>query len=298
MLRYFAALLVTWGLRDYGIDGQIGLESTPEKYVEKLVMIFREVKRVLRDDGTVWLNIADSYSGGGRGFGYGGKQDTNKGCEDMPKSIVPNGLKSKDRIGIPHMVVFALRTDGWWWRDEVVWSKLNPMPESVTDRTTKSHEFVFLLSKSASYYYDADAIREPHTWIEKRERPSGMERQAQKYREKVNYGGGGTGFAGHSGGYKADGTSLNHPLGRNCRSVWTIATEPTPYCHFATFPQKFVERPILAGSKPGDVVLDPFAGSGTVGLVAKRHGRSYVLIDLSEEYCKIAEDRLRQRELF
>ena len=172
------------------------------------------------------------------------------------------------------------------------------MPESVTDRCTKSHEYIFLLTKSANYYYDADAIREPHTWVENKPRPSGMSRNGKKYREKVKYGGGGTGFSGHSGSYKADGSPLNHPLGRNKRSVWKINTQPYKEAHFAVFPEKLPELCIKAGSKKGDIVLDPFFGSGTTGYVAQRLYRKWLGIELNPEYIKIANKRFVQQELF
>ena len=240
-----------WGLRDYGESDQLGLEETPEEYVENMVAVFREVKRVLRDDGTVWLNLGDSYAGpkgNNRGEGAGGGQGRGKllGFDNI-KTKVPNGLKQKDLVGIPWMVAFALRADGWYLRQDIIWHKPNPMPESVTDRCTKSHEYIFLLTKNKKYYYDNNTIREPHTWEESKPRPSGMERNAQKYRAKVNYGGGGSGFAGHSGSLKADGTSLNHPSGRNKRSVWTITTKPFKGAHFATFPPDLIEPCILAG---------------------------------------------------
>lgn len=283
--------------------GNLGLEPTPELYVQHLVEIFREVRRVLRGDGTLWLNLGDSYvSARAR---WSSVQQTISGHSrnepidgNRPDQIDHPYLKDKDLAMIPARVALSLQKDGWWLRSVIIWNKPSCMPESVIDRPTTAHEYVYLLTKSADYYYDADAIREPHTWIESKPRPSGMERQAPKYREKVKYGGGGTGFAGHSGTNKADGTSLNHPLGRNKRTVWTINPEPTPYAHFATFPQKLVEPPIMAGSRPGDIVLDPFSGSATVGVVAKRLLRNYILIDLNAEYNeKIAKPRLAQGEM-
>ena len=285
-------------------DNQLGLEETPAEYVENLVNVFREVKRVLRDDGTVWLNLGDSYS-------------SHKDCKSTPQSLSKGtsaekahiiekgrsvtrdtkklkaaGLKNKDLVGIPWRVAFALQADGWYLRQDIIWHKPNPMPESVKDRCTKSHEYIFLLSKNAKYYYDNDAVREPHTWEESKPRPSGMERNAKKYREKVKYGGGGTGFSGHSGSLKADGTSLNHPDGRNKRSVWIIPTKPYSEAHFATYPPDLIEPCVLAGCPEGGTVLDPFAGSGTTGLVAKQHNRNAVLIELNEEYIEIAKQRI------
>lgn len=254
------------------VDEQIGLESTPEKYVENMVNVFREIKRVLKSSGTVWLNLGDSY---------------------VAINNKVAGYKSKDLVGIPWMVAFALRTDGWYLRSDIIWNKPNPMPESVKDRPTKSHEYIFLLTKSSTYYYDADAIREPHTYEESKPRPSVMVREAQKYRDKV-YGGSGTGFQGHSGSLKADGTSLNHPLGRNKRSVWTINPHPYPDAHFATFPEKLVEPCILAGSPLGGTVLDPFVGSGTTLAVAQRLGRKGIGTDISSEYLELASKRLEK----
>lgn len=327
-----------WGLRDYGVDGQYGLESTPEEYVAKVVEVFREVRRLLRDDGTLFLNLGDSYAGSGRGRdadgtwnpGKGGsKQATNVGStigrqvnsKSLSKNLIeqgaignawvkpPQGFKPKDRIGIPHMVVFALRADGWWWRDEIVWKKPNPMPESVTDRCTKAHEFVFMLSKSATYYYDQDAIKEPLTESSIARLSQDVEHQAGSDRVPGKSNGpmkavshkGSTFHKGKTAIHQANRASerprFDHN-GRNRRSVWTIATQPSGLPHFAQFPEKLVEPPIMAGSKAGDIVLDPFGGLGTVGLVAKRHGRLYISIDLSSEYSEIAIDRLRQKELF
>tara|TARA_R100000664_G_scaffold8283_1_gene13691 strand:+ start:40 stop:1002 length:963 start_codon:yes stop_codon:yes gene_type:complete len=286
-----------WGLRDYGEDEQLGLEETPEEYVENMVKVFREVRRALKDDGTLWLNLGDSYSSGGMSTTT---NQTLRGNNDygVTRPKPSENIKPKDLIGIPWRVAFALQQDGWYLRQDIIWHKPNPMPESVTDRCTKSHEYIFLLTKSANYYYDADAIREPHTWVENKPRPSGMSRNGKKYREKVKYGGGGTGFSGHSGSYKADGSPLNHPLGRNKRSVWKINTQPYKEAHFAVFPEKLPELCIKAGSKKGDIVLDPFFGSGTTGYVAQRLYRKWLGIELNPEYIKIANKRFVQQELF
>lgn len=236
--------------------GSLGLEPSPEMYVNHIVDIFREVRRVLRPDGSCWINIADSYAGSPAGntdySPYWKTGGIKNAAETYRKDIKRNfgKLKPKDLCLIPQRLAIALQMDGWWIRSIIIWSKPNPMPESVTDRPTTGHEYVLLLSKSKKYYYDADGIREPHTWIESKPRPSGMERNAQKYRDKVKYGGAGTGFAGHSGTNKADGTPLNHPSGRNKRTVWEIATEPFPEAHFATFPKKLIEPMILAGTSP------------------------------------------------
>ncbi len=371
-----------WGLRDYGVDGQIGLEDTPDAYVAGLVAVFREVRRVLRPDATLWLNLGDSYAGGG---GFAPNAPVNVRRREMIASGenhhgsfaistsqhhrnrsggIPtgNGLKAKDLAGIPWRVAFALQADGWYLRSDIIWAKPNPMPESVTDRPTNAHEHVFLLAPSARYWYDADAVREPHA-LETAPRPSGSREQ---------------GWArAHLGSPQRDsnGGVGAHPAGRNLRNVWTIATQPTPEAHFATFPQALVERCLNAGCpeqvcrtcgearrrvveampderlpyrtvgtgpqaaaagrsdganrpqkvlredgrggdlatrrrrdtgwtdcghgdyRPG-VVLDPFVGSGTTALVARRMGRRCVGIDLSADYLTIAARRLSQQSIF
>ena len=278
-------------------DKQLGLEETPEEYVENMVAVFREVKRVLRDDGTVWLNLGDSYSSnhttGTKDSDTGWKHGKlSKGYHARAGGSGIGFLKTKDLIGIPWRVAFALQADGWYLRQDIIWHKPNPMPESVKDRCTKAHEYIFLLTKNKKYYYDNDAIREPHTWEESKPRPSGMERNAQKYRSKVNYGGGGSGFAGHSGSLKADGTSLNHPDGRNKRSVWTVTTKPFKDAHFATFPPELIKPCILAGCPEDGTVLDPFGGAGTTGVVANRYGRNAILIELNDEYAEMSRNRI------
>jgi DNA modification methylase len=275
-----------FSLRDYGHDGQIGLEATPEIYVERLVQVFREVRRVLRDDGTLWLNLGDSYNA------YNGNRGESATTFDKKRSAKDNALpaghgltvknvKPKDLIGIPWMVAFALRADGWYLRSDIIWAKPNPMPESVTDRPTKSHEYLFLLSKGPRYFYDADAIREDGegTW---------------------NHGGYRNGRSVYLGGKSFDnstdeqGTAGAKPqeAGRNRRSVWTVATQPFPGAHFATFPPKLIEPCILAGSREGDTVLDPFSGAGTTGMVALRHGRSYIGCELNPEYVELSRERI------
>ncbi len=269
-----------YGLRDYGCDGQIGLEATPEEYIEKLVAVFREVKRVLRDDGTVWLNLGDSYANN-RGTGasplMGEKQATNIGSH-LGRLIVPDGLKPKDLIGIPWRVAFALQADGWWLRQDIIWNKPNPMPESVTDRCTKAHEYIFLLTKSARYFYDADAIKEPCQW-------SGSW-SASNTHTAVAQGGN----HGKTSIFNQRWTDKNG--GRNRRSVWTITTKPFKEAHFATFPPEIPEICIKAGSRVGDTILDPFMGSGTTGLVAEKLQRNFVGIELNPEYLKMAKDRI------
>ena len=275
-----------WGLRDYGHDGQMGLESTPGQYVANMVEVFRQVRRLLADDGTLWLNLGDSYASGGGsasqrldelgerlGCGGGHKHSST----DSHRAITPPGLKPKDLVGIPWRVAFALQADGWWLRQDIIWHKPNPMPESVTDRCTKAHEYLFLLSKSARYFYDAAAVSEmraddEHTFYNKRQRPGA------KY-DKSNL--------------KANNLAYSeYQATRNKRSVWTIATKPYSGAHFAVMPADLVEPCVLAGSRPGDTVLDPFTGSGTVGMVALRHGRDFVGIELNPEYAALAESRI------
>lgn len=347
-----------WGLRDYGVVGQYGLESTPEEYVSQMVAVFREVRRVLRDDGTLWLNMGDTYANGGRG-GMGDASTLNGGTESHDASMrallargeaarrPPEGLKPKDLVGIPWRVAFALQADGWWLRSDVIWSKPNPMPESVTDRPTKAHEYLFLLSKSATYYYDAEVIAEASVDAPGISRGGSLSRfgptealiAAEAHRGTKEYGSSGK---------------------RNRRSVWTIATQPFPGSHFAVMPEALVEPCILAGTSPqacekcgapwervverepvpvrpnfdgkrgtlpksagrgGDerdragnvattttgwrsscscentgsadcLVLDPFAGSGTVGVVALRHGRRFLGLELNAEYVTMARRRI------
>jgi DNA modification methylase len=270
-----------WGLRDYGVSGQIGLEESPEEHVKALQEVFEEVRRVLADDGTLWLNYGDAYAGGGRG-GHGAV--INGHHDPYPRIKMPS-VKPKDLLGLPWMLAFALRADGWWLRSDIIWSKPNPMPESVTDRPTRAHEYLFLLSKSARYYYDADAIREPHvrTWEASNGGTFGpVTDQGGKQRAL-----GGT--KAHKGDYP-----LPNPLGRNRRSVWEIPSQPTSDAHFATFPEKLVEPCILAGCPEGGTVLDPFAGSGTVGRVATHLGRRSILIELNADYLTIAARRTAQ----
>lgn len=329
-----------WGLRDYGVEGQIGLEETPEEYVEKLVAIFREVRRVLRDDGTLWLNLGDSYASKPcGGIGHNAKVGNTK--KAIQKSAgVPAGLKPKDLVGIPWRVAFALQADGWYLRSDIIWNKPNAMPESVKDRPTKAHEYIFLLAKSPRYYYDADAIREPMV--------KGDANSGAKNYGRIN----GAEFRDDSTQSRKD-----NPLGRNKRTVWTVSTKPFKGAHFAVFPPDLIEPCILAGSpekacphcgapwereverepqfktridaigrrtgkaldsdyrgigcyraefkgwKPTcqcngndgsghGIVLDPFFGSGTTGLVAQKHGRKWIGIELNPEYIRISRERL------
>ena len=277
-----------WGLRDYGVDGQIGLEPTPALFVQHLVEIFREVRRVLRRDGTCWINLGDSYAGSGEGGG-GNRKGNEHGQHDgmvgkRPK--VAGCLKPKDLIGIPWRVAFALQADGWWLRSDIIWHKPNPMPESVTDRPTKAHEYIFLLSKSAKYYYDAEAIAEP----------LGTMPNAQSRGPKDTPLERGPREAGNTGLHD---TAMRMRNGdkttRNKRSVWTIATYPVKDAHFATYPPDLIEPCILAGCPDGGMVLDPFTGSGTTGLAAIRHGRQFIGIELNPAYIEIAEKRLQEK---
>jgi DNA modification methylase len=233
-----------WGLRDYGIEGQIGAEMDLDKYISDLVAIFAEVRRVLTDDGTLWLNIGDSYTSGGRTWRDADKKNPARGMSY--RAPTPNGLKPKDLIGVPWRLAFALQADGWYLRSDIIWNKKNGLPESVKDRPSRIHEYIFLFSKSERYFYDHMAVREP---------------------------------------------SVNGKK-RNCRSVWTINTEPCNEAHFATFPTALVSRCIVAATKPDSVVLDPFFGSGTVGVVCQTLGREFVGIELNPEYVQIAERRL------
>ena len=269
-----------FGLRDYGVDGQLGLEQTPEQYVAAMVEVFRCVRDVLADDGTLWLNIGDSYAGqrGSQPGRVSGSGATVKG--QGIGAGVPNGIKPKDLIGIPWMLAFALRADGWYLRQDIIWNKPNPMPESVRDRCTKAHEYVFLLSKSERYMFDAQAIAEPvaASTVERLAQPTlAQQVGSNRVPGKTN------------GNMKAVGNTET----RNRRSVWTVATRPYKGAHFATFPPALVEPCILAGSRPGDIVLDPFMGSGTTAQVALQHGRRYLGCELNPDYAPLSRERIR-----
>jgi len=268
--------------------GQLGLEPTPELYVEHLVAIFREAKRVLRDDGTLWLNLGDSYCSIGHKKSHSGHGTTGlaggKAQEQSPvrreNDASSLGLKHKDLVGIPWRVAFALQADGWYLRSDIIWHKPNCMPESVTDRPTSSHEHVFLLAKSERYYYDADAIREPH----KDDSLARVGRGRSENHKWTNGPGGQT--------LATDITKACHPAGRNARNVWTIPTQPFPGAHFAVWPEKLVTRMILAGSRIGDTVLDPFCGSGKSGVAAVKLGRKFKGIETNPEYCEMARKQI------
>ena len=272
-----------WGLRDYGADRQIGLEPTPEEYTAKLVEVFHEVRRVLRNDGTLWLNLGDSYCSGNRDT-YDQVSD-NKGKRGVMnvRPQMPAGLKPKDMVGIPWRVAFALQADGWWLRSDIIWAKPNPMPESVTDRPTKSHEYIFLLAKSEQYHYDGGAIREASV----SDHPSG---NGYKRGQRLSY-------RDEDGARGSDSPWLVKET-RNKRTVWTIATQPLPEAHFATFPRDLVLPCVLAGCPAGGTVLDPFSGAGTTALVAKENGRHWIGIEINPKYNAIAEKRTRQDVLF
>ena len=268
-----------YGLRDYGEDDQIGLEETPEEYVANLVEVFREVRETLADDGTLWLNLGDSYYNYRPSVGKSyPKQTVSKTDQDLPSVSAKRNnklknLKEKDLIGIPWMVAFALRNDGWYLRQDIIWSKPNPMPESVVDRCTKSHEYIFLLSKNRNYYYDNEAIKEEATDWGTRDRTNG------KYHNE------GSGLSPQTGLTKSYAT-------RNKRSVWRVNPANLKDAHFATFPEKLILPMVLATTIPGETILDPFAGSGTTGLVAGKHNRSAILIELNPDYKKIIDKRL------
>jgi len=293
-----------FGLRYYGHAGQIGLEPTPDEFITKLVEVFREVRRVLRDDGTLWVNIGDSYARkpGKGGSGPGGKNgDYSDSYTTAKRKFRPGsgradgvidernirnrdgvgsvpGCKEKDLIGIPWMLAFALRADGWYLRQEIIWHKPNPMPESVTDRCTKAHEYIFLLSKSAKYYFDADSIAEESVApVRAHEKNNGESAVDTKMR-------GHDAYCGNSGT-------------RNKRSVWTVSTKPYKGAHFATFPTELIEPCILAGAPAGGIVLDPFFGSGTTGQVAQALGRQFIGIELNDAYKPLQDERLRQPSL-
>lgn len=302
-----------FGLRDYGMDEQIGLEETPEQFIAKLVEVFREVRRVLRDDGTLWVNMGDSYSGSGKGVWNVPDEQKSKFKETYRPSTNPvkakTGLKPKDLIGVPWMLAFALRADGWYLRQDIIWSKPNPMPESVQDRCTKSHEYIFMLSKSPRYYYDADAIRTPaaessiQRWNQAVEQQADSSRVPGKTNGPMKAVGGPQSDKqrGHSrrhAGFNQRWDAMNKEdqkaMGANKRSVWQVATRPFKEAHFATFPPDLIEPCILAGCPDMGIVLDPFMGAGTTAVVARQHGRNYIGFELNPDYIKIAERRLHR----
>lgn len=279
-----------WGLRDYGEREQLGLEETPEEFVENLVNVFREVKRVLRDDGTVWLNLGDSYANQRSGEGadtlknlnvntYGYKNPTKKQektNKNFNKTLNYGNLKPKNLVGIPWRVAFALQADGWYLRQDIIWHKPNPMPESVKDRCTKAHEYIFLLSKSPKYYFDSEAIKEDSG-------SAGKKSASFKGRQ------GGAEYHATSGGEGSEEKVYDQ---KNKRSVWTVSPKPFKGAHFATFPMDLIKPCVLAGCPQGGVVLDPFGGSGTTAQVADGFNRDAILCELSEDYVKIIKERM------
>lgn len=334
-----------FGLRDYGADGQIGLELNPETYVAALVDVFREVRRALRSDGTLWLNIGDSYAGswGAQGHRISESDEPSwhsSQIKNHPKrssntgTIGSAGVKPKDLYGIPWMLAFALRADGWYLRQDLIWSKPNPMPESVTDRCTKAHEYLFLLSKSNLYHYDAEAIRETAVADHIGSMDDGAQRlpngsnanvgrnfrqpnspqsikspKGQGFTRRAGIGAKGNAKTFRGGGAYTQGRSFhndakverdshgnapNTTVSRNKRSVWTVATAPYSEAHFATFPPALIEPCILAGCPKGGTVLDPFGGAGTTGLVADRLRRNAILIELNPEYAEMAQRRIER----
>jgi DNA modification methylase len=304
-----------FGLRDYGVEGQIGLEPTPDAFVAEMVAVFREVRRVLRSDGTCWLNLGDSYARNGGTQGGGNRELMHMDGTQSRMLRVPagTGLKAKDLIGIPWRVAFALQADGWYLRQDIIWSKPNPMPESVTDRCTKAHEYLFLLSKSARYWYDADAIAEAVTDSTVARLAQDVESQEGSHRVpgKTNGTMKAVGRASGNKSHKAvteyeNSESEEHRTKagllkvsatayatRNRRSVWTVATQPFSEAHFATFPPDLIEPCIKAGCPKGGTVLDCFGGAGTTGLVADRLGRNAILLELNPTYAEMARRRIQ-----
>jgi DNA modification methylase len=260
-----------YNMRNYNAADQIGMEESPDEYVKKLVEVFREVHRVLKDDGTLWLNMGDSYA----------------------KHFEDGGVKRKDLIGIPWLLAFALRSDGWYLRADIIWHKPNTMPEAAKDRPTRAHEYVFLLSKSGRYYYNAEAVKELAVGYDPK-KPGRKRGNAKTFRGGNAYTHGKAKNNSSAVERESHGLTANETGKRNRRSVWTIATRPYKGAHFATFPEELVRPCILAGSRPGDMVLDPFSGSGTTGAVAAKEGRDFIGIDINPDYCKISEQRIQE----
>jgi len=300
-----------FGLRDYGYEGQLGLENLPEEYVKNMVRVFMEVKRILKPEGTLWLNLGDSYAGSGKGIGdnFTGrwKQGTNKGSRTVTQKNrnINNGLKPKDMIGIPWMVAFALRTNGWYLRQDIIWNKPNPMPESVVDRCTKAHEYIFFLSKSGKYYFDQEAIKTTiqdasvQRLLQNIEAQKGSDRVPGKTNGTMkavlkgykHRGKGDKKLTGHSGNFDSEGNLIGDGKA-NKKSVWTVTTKPFRDAHFATFPEDLIVDCIKAGCPEGGIVLDPFMGAGTTALVARKLNRNFIGFELNPEYIDIAKKRL------
>lgn len=303
-----------WALRDYGVEGQLGLESTPDQYVARMVEVFREVRRVLRGDGTLWVNVGDTYLSMG-GSGWQGKNGQRENRRHTQRSLQSRsaratrdmncGIKPKDLVGIPWMLALALRADGWYLRSDIIWHKPNPMPQSVTDRPTTAHEYIFLLTKKANYYYDAASIKEscsPNTHARMaREKPTnqgsaranGGTRATRPMRPVVS---GSRKLGTRSDGVKANAdfaqAMAGHVTHRNKRTVWTVGSKPFKGAHFATFPPKLIEPCVRAGCPPEGIVLDPFLGAGTTAYVAKALNRRFIGIELNPEYLELAKRRV------
>lgn len=306
-----------YGLRDYGVDGQIGMEETPAEFIGRLVEVFREVRRVLRDDGTAWVNMGDSYASGGRGGGGSYMAERGDGAWSGKGSATgwrsaPAGLKHKDLMGIPWRLAFALQDDGWYLRQDIIWHKPNPMPESIRDRCTKSHEYLFLLSKSPRYYYDQDAIKEPVALSSITRIAQDIDQQRGSDRVPGKSNGPMKAVRSKRDSFKRDNSKREQPIPgqsmgthrlkreesgypldtRNKRSVWTVATQGFKGAHFATFPPDLIRPCILAGAPRGEIVLDPFGGAGTTTLVSMQEGRRSILCELNPEYAKLARARI------
>ena len=308
-----------FGLRDYGVNGQIGLEETPAEFIARLVELFREVRRVLRNDGTVWVNMGDTYASRPNGTGGFGGQGGDaphvaiRTANARRSSQVPQGLKHKDLMGVPWRLAFALQDDGWYLRQDIIWAKPNPMPESTRDRCTKAHEYIFLLSKSPQYYCDMSAIREPAAessnirWAQDLERQAGSERVPGKLNGRMKAVGGlrskrnsfardpkaGTGDHGQKAQHRSGRDNIEYAQSRNKRSVWTVATAKYSGAHFATFPPDLIRPCILAGAPRGGMVLDPFGGAGTTSLVSMQEGRRSIPCELNPQYAQLARARVK-----
>lgn len=312
-----------FGLRDYGVEGQIGLEETPAEFIARLVEVFREVRRVLRDDGTAWVNMGDTYASIAGGYAPGGSAGKHDMVSQATRGAVlrgnrrspPIGLKQKDLMGIPWRLAFALQDDGWYLRQDIIWHKPNPMPESTRDRCTKSHEYLFLLSKSPKYFCDMGAIREPAAesslvrWAQDVEGQAGSDRVPGKTNGPMKAVGGskrnsfardpkaGTGEHGQKAQHRADRADIHYSQTRNKHSVWTVATQGFKGAHFATFPPDLIRPCILAGAPRGGLVLDPFGGAGTTSLVSMQEGRRSILCELNPDYAAMAERRIAAARL-
>jgi len=275
-----------FGLRDYGVDSQFGLEKTYQEYIANTVKVFETFKPKLKDTATIWWNVGDSYSGSGKGWSKSLNKNNNY-SQGINSGIIYDGSKPKDLLMIPNRVAIALQEAGWYIRSEIIWHKPNPMPESVRDRPTSCHEKIWLITKNKKYYYDADAIKEPTTESTKQRYKSGWKGNEERdyVSGKQNH------FSKYIGTEKSKQDALK---GRNKRNVWTITTKPFKAAHFATFPPDLIEPCIKAGCPEGGTVLDPFSGSGTTGIVAKKFNRKAILIELNPEYNVIAKERINQ----